>query len=109
MGVVGAGGLDIFGIVLYPPCSVPLVPGLLFGDIGLPSDELSGQGLVVLIVILGLLLSFGGSGSVCSFCSGRGISSVLRSRNSRSYAVPTLPSFSHRSCASLFACVGSIC
>jgi hypothetical protein len=105
IGVVAAGGLVIFGIVVYLP--VPLVPGL--SPFGLPNGLPNGQVLSVLIFDGFCFFSSFASGWVKSRLSGRSISSVLSSLNSRSYAVPILPSFSHFSCAIRFACVGSIC
>jgi hypothetical protein len=111
VGVAGTCESRILGIVVYPPCSVPLVPGLLFVLRGLASGLPSGHLLLVCISV-GPLFSSGLSFSLSPLKSrlkGRSISSVLSSLNSRSYAVPILPSFSHFSCANLLACVGSIC
>lgn len=90
------------GIVLYPR-SVPLVPGRLVR---------SG----VFLISGGGGFSSGAGRSCSSFLgdstrgAGAGLSSCTdNGANSRSYVVGTLPSVSHCSCASLRACVGSIC
>jgi len=107
VGVVGWGVGAMLGIVLYPPCSVPLVPGLLLViDRGLPRGGVPCNGHADRTVVL---VSDGRRSSGRGFSSGFVISSVFSSLNSRSYTVPVLPSFSHCSCAIRFACVGSIC
>lgn len=93
LGVSPSGGVFCtLGIVLYPV--------LVFGR-GTGSGSGSGSGV--------LLFSSTGGSTALGGTGGMSLGWTARGAKSRSYVVGVRPSFSHCSCCSFFATVGSIC